>query len=116
MASVRGATNNCPGSNRDGICIDRRVNKQTVAEIERRNGFAFMPSPEDIAARDARDAAGKRGLFISDNAFDQRLALALLAKDDEDRAELEAEIKDRESSLDTMPDPTTAEIEALEAE
>ncbi len=115
MASVLGATNNCPTSDRDGTCIDSRVNKLAVAEIERRNGQVFMPSPADIAARDARDLRSDDALFIADATFDQRLALAL-TKDEELQAELRAEIKDRETSLDTMPEPTAAELQAVEAE
>jgi len=111
MASVIGGRNNCPTSERDGICIDPRVNRQTVEEIERTNGHVFAPKPVDIAVRDARD---KAAMFLSDDTFDQRLALSM-SVDEYDRAELRAEIADRELSLETM-EPTMQDILSIENE
>jgi hypothetical protein len=113
MAIVIGGRNNCPTSDRNGICIDRNIHKQAVAEIEQHNGNVFMPRPEDRAAMDKRD---REAMFCGDDTFHLRLELDD-TENKQKRAALQAEIDERSLTLDTMPEPTAddlAEVERLE--
>ena len=106
MASKIGGRNNCPTSNRDGICVDTDIDKQTQMDLAATNGNVFMPSPEDIVARDLRD---REALFVADDTFDLRLELDD-TEDSSQRKDLEAEITARNLTLDTMPEPTDKQL------
>ncbi len=113
MASRIGGRNNCPTSDRDGRCITRIINSETISAIAEMDGKPFMPSAEDRRAMKRRDQESK---FAANDTLHLRLELSETTNEEEERAALKAEIRDRESSLDTLAGPSVSDLRLLESE